>query len=714
MLDDDLKDLIQQAYSRLLAERDFNARYCQRLMIAEIARMLGDIETDDDGRRTGSVNTCVIEAGTGTGKTIAYCLAAIPLAKALGKSLVISTATVALQEQIVFSDLPDIRKHTGLDFSFALAKGRRRYLCLSKLDLVLQPADSLSRDLFLYQDEPAVTGDEANRALYERLLDQLVEGTWDGDRDTFVDAIDDSDWARVSTDHVQCAGRKCSNFSNCYFFKAREKIHKVDCIVTNHDLVLSDLIVGGGSVLPAPEDTIYIFDEGHHLPAKGINHFANFTNLVATQAWLERIPDMLGDMSKELGHEVSLNSHEPVLERVVADLLGKLGEQYQLLFSKAEFLTQRGKPAEFRFRRGKVDEEIKELSGELVRGYSSLTRILKDKENLLELDLSDGQRDDKDALEDWYPVIAAMAARSESNLSLWHDYMHDDEPGRPPKARWLSISEFDGAEEMRVSSSPVLVDGLLKENLWDRCFAAVITSATLSVRGRFDRFIMESGVPRSGSFKTLPSPFRIREQGELHVPCFSSDPRDVEAHTNEVASSLPGLLGDEPGALVLFTSWRQMNAVLDLLEVSFKERILAQGDLSKSEIIRLHKERVDRGLPSIIFGLASFAEGIDLPGKYCDHVVVVKLPFSVPDDPVGATLAEWLEARGRNAFQEISVPDAILRLTQACGRLLRTETDTGVISLLDKRIVTQRYGSFILDALPPFRRRILLEVESGN
>ena len=168
------------------------------------------------------------------------------------------------------------------------------------------------------------------------------------------------------------------------------------------------------------------------------------------------------------------------------------------------------------------------------------------------------------------------------------------------------------------------------------------------------------------------------------------------------------------GALVLFTSWRQMYDVLDLLEGSFKERILAQGNLSKLEIIRLHKERVDQGLPSIIFGLASFAEGIDLPGKYCDHVVVAKLPFSVPDDPVGATLAEWIEAQGRNAFQEISVPDAILRLTQACGRLLRTETDTGVISLLDKRIVTQRYGSFILDALPPFRRRIAMGIKDGN
>ena len=186
----------------------------------------------------------------------------------------------------------------------------------------------------------------------------------------------------------------------------------------------------------------------------------------------------------------------------------------------------------------------------------------------------------------------------------------------------------------------------------------------------------------------------------------ASDPRDPEAHTQSVIEALPGILAQTLGSLVLFTSWKQMFGVLDGVSEEFRALVLPQGELSKLEIIRTHKKRVDAGQQSVIFGLASFAEGIDLPGQYCDHVVIAKIPFSVPDDPVGATLGEWIDMQGGNAFIEISVPDAILRLVQACGRLLRTEQDKGVISLLDRRIVTQRYGEVILNALPPFRRVI--------
>jgi ATP-dependent DNA helicase DinG len=167
------------------------------------------------------------------------------------------------------------------------------------------------------------------------------------------------------------------------------------------------------------------------------------------------------------------------------------------------------------------------------------------------------------------------------------------------------------------------------------------------------------------------------------------------------------LLKGVGGGLVLFASWRQMFRVTDLLSGEFLERVMSQGTLGKAEIVARHKEKIDRGESSIIFGLASFAEGIDLPGSYCDHVVIVKIPFAVPDDPVGATLSEWIESKGGNSFQEIMIPDAALRMVQACGRLLRTETDTGTISILDRRLVTQRYGAMLLNAMPPFRRLIL-------
>jgi ATP-dependent DNA helicase DinG len=301
-------------------------------------------------------------------------------------------------------------------------------------------------------------------------------------------------------------------------------------------------------------------------------------------------------------------------------------------------------------------------------------------------------------------LVSAMTARAEANTLLWSDYMHEDDPDLPPRARWIDLRE--GSGDLQVNSSPIMVNNTLDDNLWSRCFGAIVTSATLSVGGNFDRYIMQSGIQRDNCFRALPSPFDFSRQGELHIPAMKSDPRDPVAHTQSVIETLPGLLVGTLGSLVLFASWKQMFGVLDGVSEEFRALVLPQGDLSKIEIIRTHKKRIDAGEQSIIFGLASFAEGIDLPGQYCDHVVIAKIPFSVPNDPVGATLGEWIDMKGGNAFREVSIPDAILRLVQACGRLLRTEQDKGVISLLDRRIITQRYGEIILNSLPPFRRVI--------
>jgi len=185
-----------------------------------------------------------------------------------------------------------------------------------------------------------------------------------------------------------------------------------------------------------------------------------------------------------------------------------------------------------------------------------------------------------------------------------------------------------------------------------------------------------------------------------------ADPTDPEQHTAMLIAMLPQLLDPQEGSLVLFSSRRQMNDVFEALAPDWRERILTQDSLGKQELLSRHRARIDGGDGSVIFGLASFAEGVDLPGNYCRHVVIAKIPFAVPDAPVEAALAEWIAARGGNAFMEIAVPDAALKLVQASGRLLRTEADTGRITLLDKRIVTRQYGRAILDSLPPFRREI--------
>jgi len=308
MLADDIKDLIQESYRQLLKSRELTPRYGQRLMIAEIAKQLAVIggarvptkdQPESQASAGGPVSqgvqaaespkapVCVIEAGTGTGKTLAYLLATIPLAQALNLKVVIATATVALQEQVILKDIPELLNGSELDFSVALAKGRGRYVCLAKLDALLEPNDSLQAILDLYGEESVDLG-EPDARLYQGMLDALAEGSWDGDRDSWNRPIAEQEWRPLTVDNASCLGARCSHFRQCVFFKARESLDQSDVIVSNHDLVLSDLALGGGVILPEPARCLYIFDEAHHLPIKSNNHFAASIRIRSTRAWLER------------------------------------------------------------------------------------------------------------------------------------------------------------------------------------------------------------------------------------------------------------------------------------------------------------------------------------------------------------------------------------------------------------------------------------------
>ncbi len=700
MLSEELKTEIQDAYSRLLAARGFRARLCQKLMIADIARVLGSIETNEDGDRVPGPNTCVVEAGTGTGKTIAYTLACLPIAKALGKKLVISTATVALQEQIVHLDLPDIRRHADLNVTFALAKGRRRYLCLARLDLALQQAGELNGSLALFDDEIEA---ELDHALYQEMLDRLGQGTWNGDRDDWPDEIPYQSWSPVSTDHIRCPARQCSHYDNCIFYRAREQIHRVDCIVTNHDLVLADLMMGGGTVLPAPEDTIYVFDEGHHLPDKATSHFSSFLQVRSTQQWLQQIPMSLQQCSAELAgltteHTLSL------VDARISDLVA--GLDTTLALTEPMRGNEAGDSTTHRFEMGEVPPELRDHAADLARQFSGFHGVVAELESRVQDAMDETDDSGHEVIEHWLPIIKGMTTRLESSLELWLLYQRPDVVDRPPFARWITFLAGDGDVEAQFNASPISVSDTLQELLWSRCFGVVVTSATLSVAEDFERFRTRAGIGVDNRFSKLPSPFDFYRQGVLQIPSMDVDPGDPESHTVHITSLIPSILAGVGASLVLFTSWRQMRGVMSGLESPFADCVLCQGELTRSEIIRTHKQRIDDGLSSCIFGLASFAEGIDLPGEYCEHVVISKIPFAVPDDPVGATLAEWIEARDGNAFEEVMLPDAALRMIQACGRLLRTETDNGTVTILDRRLVTRRYGEHLQRALPPFRREI--------
>ena len=691
VLDQGLKDEIQEAYRAWLQARNFRARRGQREMIAAIARTFGG----------EAPRIAAIEAGTGTGKTAAYALAAIPLAQALGKTVVISSATIALQEQVVLRDLPDLKERSGLRFSFTLAKGRGRYVCLKRLDDRLKYANASFTPLFeefavSATNEPA--GDDS--AIYHDLLQAFSDRRWDGELDSWSQPIDAQVWRNVTTDHRGCTNNKCGYFKQCPFFQARNSLDGADVIVANHDLVLADLALGGGVVLPEPQDCLYIIDEAHHLPEKTQQHFSVSTRLRGTTLWLENVTNVVGTMAQRFGRP-------DVLIELATRMAGHADEFGTQLVSLAdvvaelEFEARDDRTAIHRFKLGQAPIAVTSAAAAGLVAFRDLANDIDRAYDLLQSAFAgEVQWEHGFEAEDWLPVVGQLKTRALAITALLEDYATADSAAGS-HARWVNRHD----EDVELVSAPIQPGQLLASELWSRCYGAICTSATLTAMGRFDRFIERAGLAGMTTLR-IPSPFDFPRIASLHVPDMVSEPADFTGHTREVAERLPGLLEDDCSALILFTSWRQMHAVLDLLDQALTDKLQVQGQGSKQSLLEAHRSAVDAGQDSYLVGLASFAEGVDLPDDYCRHVIIVKLPFAVPDDPLDQAMAEWIESQGRNAFYEISVPDAAVKLVQACGRLIRHEKDWGRITLLDRRIVTKSYGRALIDSLPPYRLEV--------
>lgn len=706
MLDDSQKQAIQQAYRQFLESKQLKARWGQRLMVAQVARTIGSIERDCDGLRVGNdgAHICAVEAGTGTGKTVAYSLAAIPLAQMLEKKLVIATATVALQEQIVLKDLPDIHRHSGLRFSYGLVKGRGRYACIYKLDRQLAMTEG--ETIPLYPDEEMEQLPGPTIALYQQLLDALGSNRWDGDRDNWPDSLADSDWQRLTTDHGQCTGRHCAYVSQCPFFKSRDGIKELDVVVANHDLVLADLALGGGAILSKPEDTIYIFDEGHHLPEKALDHFAAHTRLRGAERLLQQANKQVALIGKNLPDAAALlaqlarwGEHEAYLSEAIAEANPAFEQFFMDYADPAAGKQER----QYRFTGGVLPEWMQSLSQNLSKAWNNVYNVLNNaKEELAEM-LENREANNRDAVEQAFIALGGLVSRIDHTIRLWQLFARKDPDNVPPTARWIDLIDTGLSHDLALSASPVSPVDVLREHLWWRCFGAVVTSATLRSLGSFDRLRYQAGLPANAECVDVPSPFDYQANAVFCVPQDAVEGNLQEPHTQYIIKFLHESVDLAEATLVLFSSRRQMLDVYQALLSPLLEAVLLQDDYSKQQLLNLHRARVDAGEPSVIFGLASFAEGVDLPRDYLKHVVIAKIPFMPPDEPVSQTLSEWIEARGGNAFMQISVADASFKLVQAAGRLLRTEQDSGRISLLDKRFKTKRYGKSLQQGLPPYR-----------
>ena len=698
MIDTDLKQTIQQGYSDFIKARGLKPRYGQRQMIATVANALS---------RDQAPRLCVVEAGTGTGKTMAYLLAAIPIAQQAEKQLVVATGTISLQEQLLDKDLPELVKTTGWAIDYTLIKGRGRYVCNLRLAQCLDAVHSKQAGLFLYEDELPFVPGKATELLYRELADALEDSSWAGDRDSWPQSIAEDQWRPLTIDGKQCSNRRCVHFEECAFFNARRDVDKADVIIANHDLVMSDLALGGGVILPPPEDTVYIFDEGHRLSDTGVRHFAAFARLQATEQWLAKLQKPLQQMQTTLAEDEHLKKQLARIQTDLVPLATLMAEFYPLIHRQLDQLGDTPVGARFRFPHGDVGEAIRDAAAQLLDALGLVHGQLSQLSDKLGNALNDVNfpvpRPD---LEMIFPQVGNWLGRFDGLLKLFRWLAEPPLPSQP-QVCWLTVVEgLNGEIDIAINASPIQAAPLLADGLWSRCYGAVVTSATLRALGSFDRFHAAVGMPQESVYQSVMGAFDYQQQAVLAVPADAVDGKDAELHSLQVIEQLPALMKEFDGTLVLFASRAQMQRVFDGLPIALQHQILVQGDMSHRELLRHHKARIDDGERSTLFGLASFAEGVDLPGRYCQHVIIAKLPFAVPDEPLQEALAEWIELQGGNAFFQMTLPDASLRLIQACGRLLRTEDDHGKVTLLDRRVVSKGYGRQLLDALPPFRRQI--------
>jgi len=721
----------------------YRARPGQREMAAHIAHTLSGVTLGDGAVASDAAlparGIAVVQAGTGVGKSAAYASTVIPLALAQQKRVIISTATVALQEQLIAKDLPALAATLPQPFSFALAKGRGRYVCRLKLDQ-LSGGDAASADLFESDDTSTDTSASgiaaqavASAAAAARWQERGVQytawanaldgGSWDGDRDRLDEPPDGSLWAPVAAERHTCTARHCPSYNSCSYYQARAKLAQAQVIVVNHDLLLSTL---GLHALPAPQDCYLVFDEAHHLGSVAQGQFTASMDLMRGH-WLDKLPRAVDEVASAIDHKPTidvasfakeLKSAQNELARLAMQRIGSLPAWLDLTGRAAGRsparaggggFSEAGAPVVDRFEGGVLPADWLDVVNKLHANASSLLKVFEALASQLKANARENPSDAARCAK-LYSRLGVLAPRLQSAQETATYWMQAGGDGQPPLAKWLEAGVSHGLVTLTAHACPLQPGSLLRNHLWNQVRAAVVTSASLTTCGTFDHFLHESGLAWDGAVaaREVQSPFDHASQGRLVVVQTTADPKDVDGYTREMLALLMADLREvERGALVLFTSRAQMRQAQGLLERgehgALRDRVLVQGEASRTVLLRRHAERVAEGKPSVLFGLQSFGEGLDLPGELCEWVFITKLPFASPSDPVGQARADWLKSQGRDPFSELVVPATGARLLQWTGRALRTETDEAVVVCYDARLLRQSYGRRMLKGLPPYR-----------
>jgi ATP-dependent DNA helicase DinG len=606
----------------------------------------------------------IVEAGTGTGKTLAYLM---PVIRS-GKRVIISTGTKNLQEQLFYKDVPFLEQALYGDTSGRLSvcymKGRNNYLCRKKLyDLTDQPVLSGLEEIEQY-----------------RAIAAWEKTTGTGDRAELAELPEASLlWHKLDARADACIGQKCSEFERCFITEMRRKAMESDIIIVNHHLFFADLAIklqaeGAPDAGILPEAAAVVFDEAHELEDVAGNYFGiSVSNL--------RVEDLARDVEHSM-------QHNRMLSASISGALGSLRERSQFFFS---LLPAGDGRFAFETRR----EFLEENGDEFVGLNQALTRLAGELEGL-------PQKPEE--------VFNFVRRAQEIQVQLGYAMESEDRNTvfwiERRGGRWGSrgaASGSDGSTRGRqnvfLQATPIDVGPILRECLWSKLECAVLTSATLAVGGGFEYIRQRLGMEHARE-SVLPSHFDYESQALLYVPPDLPDPRTPQ-FTAKAAERIRRLLEITRGrAFVLFTSYAQMNDIYQRLLGEVEFPILKQGDAPKTALLEEFRLTPN----AVLFATSSFWQGVDVQGEQLSCVIIDRLPFAVPSDPVVAARVKMIDADGGNAFFQYQVPAAVITLKQGFGRLIRSLHDRGLLVLLDNRILKKQYGRVFVESLPNYKK----------